>query len=732
MKLRTHYVLLACSIVFPIAVFCGIALSKLQEAQHASAIKRIEEAALLTARVIDADLRRAQSVLRVLASSHALATGDMRAFHEEARHASANPGGWIILYDLDGRQLVNSRREFGDVLPYRPDPQTVPALLASGRTQVSGMRWGSELKNHFVMVEVPVLTPDGKRYVIGQAFSPRFFAHTFDGTAIPPSWRVKILDRSGVIIARSERAEAFVGKMADPATLAVFNSSHTGMLKHLSVDGTEVYDAYTRSSLSGWSVVIGAPVKEINAAVFQSISLVAAGLAISLLAALTLAVLAGRHVVHFVRRASSAAGALGDGAQHIAVPSSSIHELEALNDALRAADQRLQLETASRARAEDERNDLLVREQEARLRAEEQNAAKDEFLAMLGHELRNPLSAVASAVEILDRGQALDPVTSQRARDVLRRQTGHLRKMVDDLLEVNRALMGKLTLALQPVDLGELVQRCIDTLHAGARTGGFDISLDAEPAIVNADPARLLQVIDNVFDNALKYSPSGGRISVTIRQEGEEAVLRVRDSGQGIEAALLSSVFDVFVQGAQPLQRASGGLGIGLSLVRRLVTMHGGSARVDSDGPGLGTTVTIRLPRVQASSALPESTAPAASSERRRRVMLVEDNEDAREMLSMLLELHSCEVLAAATGPDGIALARSGQPELAFIDIGLPGMDGYQVARALKDDPLTAHIELIALTGYGSEKDRSMAMTAGFARHFAKPIRIEDLQAALA
>ena len=730
MRLRSHYFLLAFSIVIPLAVCCSIALKLLQDAQHDLAIKRIEAATSATAQAIDADIFRAQSVLNVLANSHALANGDMPAFYAQAKNASATPGGWIILYGTDGQQLINTRRPYGDELPKRPDPEAVGQMLATGRGQVSGMKWGAALKNNFVMVETPIAAPDGRRYVLGQAFSPEFFSHSFAGRAIPPSWRVSILDSTGVIIARSTRAMEFVGTRARPETLEVILNKDSGILKHLSGANVEVYDSYTRSKLSGWLVIVGAPVEEIDAAVWRGVSFISAGLAIALLAALTLAIFAGRHLVQFVHGAAAAAAALGRGHRAAPLPASGIEELESLNVAIRDAGARLDTEIASRARAEEERNDLLVREQHARVRAEEQNAAKDEFLAMLGHELRNPLSAVASAVAILDLEPAVEPATAARARDVLKRQTGQLRKMVDDLLEVNRALMGKLTLDAHPVDLSEIVRRCVETLHASGRTQGFDIRFDSEPSVVQADPARLLQVVDNILDNAVKYSPAGGEIRVRVRHLDDDVELTVSDSGQGISPHLLPSVFDVFVQGAQPLQRATGGLGIGLSLVRRLVELHGGTVRIDSDGVGRGATVTVLLPRLDnADLPAPEAAQPIST---RRRVLLIEDNADAREMMEMLLELSGCEVQGADSGPAGISLAQAWQPEMAVIDIGLPGMDGYAVARTLKADPRTEGIELIALTGYGSEKDRQLAAEAGFGRHFTKPIKLEDLQAALA
>ncbi|RSZ55284.1 response regulator [Massilia atriviolacea] len=731
MRLRSHYLVLALSIVVPLAVFGGIALHVLQDTQHSSAIGRIEQSAILTARAVDADIYRAQSVLKVLGRSHALAQGDLQRFYEEAREASAAPGGWIILYDTGGQQLLNTRRQYGVELPKRPDPEQIGTMLASGRGQVTGIKWGEVLKNHFVMVEEPIRTPSGQRYVIGQAFSPAFFAHSFTGRALPPGWRVAILDSAGIIIARSENADKFVGRSVRPDTLAVINKTRSGVFTHLSGDNREVVDAFTRSERSNWSIVIGAPVDEINAAVWRGVPFMSAGLVIALVAALALAMLAGRHLVRFVARASQAAALLGQGGEVRELPRSGIHELERLNIAIREASDRLQAEMRSRSDAESERNALLVSEKTARARAEEQNAAKDEFLAMLGHELRNPLSAVASAVSILDNARQVDDAMAQRARDVLRRQTDHLRKLVDDLLEVNRALMGKLELQKAPVDLAEVVQRCVDTLKASGRTAAFTVRVDSVPATVNADPTRLLQIIDNLLDNAIKYSPGGGEIALTVRQVGDAAEFSVRDSGLGIAPELLPHVFDIFVQGKQSLQRAHGGLGIGLSLVRRLVELHGGFVRIDSEGSGKGSTATVTLPRL----AGPAPAAPAAASaaaSRLRRVLLVEDNPDAREMMSMLLQLRSCDVVSAASGPEAIASALAAQPELAFIDIGLPGMDGYALARALKADARTAAIELIALTGYGSEKDRTQAVDAGFARHFTKPIRLEDLDQALA
>ncbi len=263
-------------------------------------------------------------------------------------------------------------------------------------------------------------------------------------------------------------------------------------------------------------------------------------------------------------------------------------------DFFRLQDHSLQGEIASRALAESERNALLVLEQNARARAEEQNAAKDEFLAMLGHELRNPLSAVASAVAILDRSP--DDATAAKAREVLRRQTNQLRKMVDDLLEVNRALMGKLTLETAPLDLAEIVRRCLDTLHASGRTARFTVHLASVPSVVNADPARLMQVIDNILDNAIKYSPDESTIRVEICDRENQVEVGVTDDGPGIGVENRAQLMQRFFRPDRARGRNSGGFGLGLSITKAYMRVIGGSLQYEPAQPR-GSTFRLVLPK---------------------------------------------------------------------------------------------------------------------------------------
>ena len=591
LKLRTHYLLLAFSIVTPIALFSGFAFDMLLSAQRETARRGIEEAARTTSVVIDAEINRARSVLAVLGKSHALLTDDMATFYDHAQAANAGPGGWVILYDPTGRQLVNTRLARGAPTPVRPDVAAMQEIMRGGRDVVSDIRWGPALSNTLVLVEHPFTLPDGSPRVLSQAFSPTYFTRAIAGRAIPASWRSSIIDRNGKIITRSHRSDEFAGRSANPIVEEARRSGNSGAFRHVTADGFDAYDYFVRSPLSGWTVVVSAPVTEVEAAVWQSVRVTLVGMLLAILAALALAVLSGRRLLRFVARASVAARALGEGRAAPLRPSA-IREMEELNVALREAGGRLEQEMRSRALAEEERNAALALERSAREHAERQNAAKDEFLAMLGHELRNPLSAISSAIVVLDAA----PAHAERARDVLRRQSAHLRALVDDLLEVNRALMGKLSLRHDPVDLAIVVAACVETLRTAGATGKCQLVPTLAPAPVLGDATRLAQIVDNILDNAIKYSPDGGTVRIAVGVRDGDVQMVVSDEGEGIAPALLPQVFNVFVQGEQTLQRARGGLGIGLTLVRRLVDLHGGSIAIDSPGEGLGTTVTVRLP----------------------------------------------------------------------------------------------------------------------------------------
>ena len=364
----------------------------------------------------------------------------------------------------------------------------------------------------------------------------------------------------------------------------------------------------------------------------------------------------------------------------------------------------------------------------ARAVAEQANRAKDEFLAMLGHELRNPLSAIGSAVAVLERVRVED-LRGQRATQIIARQTQHLARLMDDLLDVGRVVTGKITLERRPMDLLAAARRAVATLRAAGVTERHDVAVDGHPVWVNGDTTRLEQVVTNLISNALKFTPPGGTIRAWVSVEDGDAVLRVSDTGVGMPGELLPRIFDLFVQGEQAPERAAGGLGIGLTLVRQLVDLHGGRVEARSAGAGQGSVFTIRLPR--ATPPVADTARAPAGAAIPRRILIVEDNADARDMLTALLTLERHEVFTASDGPAGVDAALRVRPDVALIDIGLPGLNGYEVARRIRATEPGRAMKLIALTGYGQTEDMRQARDAGFDLHLVKPVEARRLEEAM-
>jgi signal transduction histidine kinase/ActR/RegA family two-component response regulator len=362
-----------------------------------------------------------------------------------------------------------------------------------------------------------------------------------------------------------------------------------------------------------------------------------------------------------------------------------------------------------------------VRERTAKLTEEDQR--KDEFLATLAHELRNPLAPIRFALENLQA--ETPPEIAARAREVINRQVAQLVRLVDDLLDVSRITANKIQLRREPLDLARLMATAVESIAplAAAADHALDVQLPSAPVHVHGDGARLVQVFANVLNNAAKFTPRGGRISFTAEPRSNEVVVTVRDTGVGIAPEVLPRVFDMFHQAEPVLDRSTGGLGIGLTLARRLVEMHEGRIEIRSPGIGQGTEVAIHLPVTTAQPAadLLPAAAPVAAS-RTLRVLIVEDNLDAAEMLELAVSSLGHVTRQAHDGAAALAVAAEFAPDVIFLDIGLPVMNGYAVARALRERPAFNHVLIAALTGWGQEEDRRKAREAGCDSHFTKPL----------
>ena len=408
-------------------------------------------------------------------------------------------------------------------------------------------------------------------------------------------------------------------------------------------------------------------------------------------------------------------------------------ELERLNTTLAGRNAMLARANAeleeSRARELEELNRVLARANE---QLREADRRKDEFLAILGHELRNPLAPIRNAAQIMSRRPSVDAELAD-LHAVIARQVEHLAHLVDDLLDVGRITRGKITLQRAPTAMATVLERAIELARPLVEERGHELhlALPDEDVIVDGDPVRLAQIVGNLLNNAARYTPPRGQIWLAVESAGAEAVVRVCDNGIGIPPDRLDEVFEMFTQVAEPPIAGPRGLGIGLALVRRLVEMHGGRVHAASPGLGQGSEFVVALPAVPGASAPPADlrAAPAGvpAGARSRRILVADDNRDAAQMLALMLRMEGHEVLVAHDGLEALDVAKSFQPELVLLDLGMPRLDGYETAKRIRTEPWGATVPLVALTGWGQEDDRRRTAESGFSAHCVKPVAPEQI-----
>jgi signal transduction histidine kinase/CheY-like chemotaxis protein len=722
--------------VVPLLVISGLLIWRHSELQRTAFEKSLLQTALALTVAVDRQLDSYRVMLETLAASEALAQRDMAGFHAfSARVAATHGAVFVSFFDRDGRQVFNTLRPSGEALPTpfkdprvqlgdaaRPpvgDPTYLKLAFATGRPNVSNLTYGLVAQRLIFVVNVPVVREGKVEYVLNAAFEPDVMTRLLKENPTFSGVPAVIYDRNGFIVGRWQAAEQHVGKRVLNHESTKDESS--GVSVGQTLEGMKVYFSFARSPLTGWGVNVGAERDEVEGAIgtIRTVGVVLAigGLLLGVLFALVIATRLRNSIARLADKAGGAAPAAGPGLR-----TREIAQLELALDEAAAVREEQARERESRLVAETRKSE-----------AEEANRAKDRFIALLSHELRNPLAPIRTSVYLL-RGMQDKPSPPLRdVVDMLDRQSEQLTRLVNDLLDASRISVGKMSLQKRPIDLRDVVRHAVETAKPRIDARGHRLAqaLPPAPVLVDGDFARLSQVLSNLLDNAAKFTADGGHIEIRVSTEQQRAVLRVKDGGRGMDAALLCEVFKPFTQSEQQeLHRGLSGLGLGLSIAKTLAELHGGSLEAASAGANRGSEFILRLPLAGAAApSAPE--AGAVAKPLHCRVLVVDDNEDAAATMSALLIAMGCESRAVYDGASALEVAASWRPDAILLDIGLPGMDGYEVARRMRQSGARPWPLLVALTGWGQDADRERSRAAGFDLHLVKPVGVDELRMAL-
>jgi signal transduction histidine kinase/ActR/RegA family two-component response regulator len=741
LRLRTILLVLVLVTSLPVALFAAWVVSRSSAQQEALIGRQNVDQARAVLVAVDQELESTVVALGVLALLDPIDTPDKGHFEEIAGRVLLLHPGWqsIRLVDTNLQVLAATPGPAADS-PVG-NPEWVKQAIATGRPSFGNSVQRPGSTQWTVTVGVPVIRGGKVAYVLGARLYAQAFSNLLQRQKVPPGGVVTLLDKTPKIIARTMNEDRYLGKSPTPDFIARSRQEAEGSWRTILLEGTAAYSAWSRSDLSGWTVGVGVPAEPIDGPVRSSYrALVGAGFAM-FAAGLGLALVLGRGLVRTQEGVMAAARSLARGEP--APPfASRIAESQALAEGLREASavlrQRERERDEAQAEADRHRTALLDRETAARRTAETLNRAKDEFIATVSHELRTPLNAIYGWVAMLRTG-TLDPARQAHALEVIDRNTRAQTALVEDLLDMSRAIQGSLRLGMEPLDLAVVLDAAIESLRptAAARRIAIEVQAERGVAFVSGDPGRAQQVLWNLLSNALKFTPAGGRIDARVEVADGTAVVAIRDSGQGIAREFLPHVFDRFRQEDATVTRTHSGLGLGLSLVRHLVELHGGVITAESEGKGRGATFTIRLPllgaRAQAPAGSPEvALADRAAGLRDRQVMVVDDDSDTRELAAAALGMSEAVVVTVASAEDAFTALDSQTPDAIVADISMPGVSGYDLVRRLRDDPRFAELPIVALTAHGGADARDNALAAGFTAYMRKPYDARALAALLA
>ena len=713
MGLRARLALLVLVTAIPLIVFAiGLVLwhSRTEQDQLRQQSARTATAAMQS---IDRELIGAITGLQVLAASPSIAAGDFRSFHAQAKTAVGIAGNSvIILYDAQGTRVVSTAASYGEVLPRRTDMSAMAVPFSTGKPYVSPLFMSYSVKQPTVGIIVPVFVDGRVRYVLGAGLLSSRLSDLVVNSGLPVEWVAAVLDQEGTMFARTRAADRFVGTKALPEVWRRIQA-HAGAAGYVegdTKDGQPALLAFARSGQSGWNTVVAIPTETLTGQLHRSLSLVATAATAVLLLAATLIWWGLKQITRPLERLERMARSLEDG-QDAATGPTGVEQFDRLADTLAQAGR-------------------VIRERHQELRNEHEQ--KDRFIATLAHELRNPLAPLRTGLHILSRQPA--PAIADRTIATMQRQLSHMVRLIDDLLDVSRVARGTLVLRREQADLKTIIGDAVASAEPHITAGGQHLVLDLPPGPVpaNVDAARTCQILVNLVQNASKFTPSGGLIRIRLETTPEAHAISVADSGCGIAQEELGRIFDLFYQIRDDASASTPGLGIGLSLSQRLAHLHGGELRAHSEGRGHGATFTLRLPRRP--EPLPEGVIPlhgGAGQLPALRIMVVDDNADAAETLAAALRLEGHTVYVAHDGASALTLAGQVTADVVLLDIGMPGMDGYEVCRRLRAMASYRSARIAAVTGWGTARDRQRTAEAGFDVHLTKPAEWPQIEEAL-
>jgi signal transduction histidine kinase/ActR/RegA family two-component response regulator len=723
--LRFRLFLLAASGLLPLAIVAGMVLAYLSAQRE----QDTSEAALAVSRAIasavDAELSSTVGILQSLAVSNELESGRLADFHALARRV-AERQGWrtIVLADRSGRVIQSSSIPLDAPPPQPVEQESLRRAITTGEPVVGAVAEGPMRQGPAFAVRVPVSANGQLKYVLSAAVPVERVSTVVQRQKLPATSTVGIFDQA---LNRVARSRLHASPHPSPSLQALLaRGEPEGVGTTYTLEGIRSQTGYVRLPGSGWVVATGLSVEDADRGMYGVLGAVAAGLLASLALSAFLAWYFSRDVIEPIDALKSAARELGRGEPVHPGDPLGIAELEEVREALELASAERDRAAQERRAAESEREQRLARVTEALRQAEEASRSKDEFLAMLGHELRNPLAPMATALHLMARKG--DPGT-RLEREVMERQVGHMKRLVDDLLDVSRITGKRLQMRMQPLRLPDLVRHAGQALQPvlGLRQLHVEIAPTAANVWVSGDEVRLSQVLNNLLGNAIKFTGPHGRIVLRLERHEDEAQITVQDDGTGMPEEVLAHVFDLFYQAPQDADRARGGLGLGLAIVRSLVEMHGGTVQGSSGGTGQGSTFVVRLPTILPPASRGATTAAQAEDAGQGRILLVDDNQDAADTAAALLELAGYEVKVAYDPGVALKLLDDYAPKVAVLDIGLPGMSGYELAERLRSHRNCRGCHLVALTGYGTAADVAKAREAGFRKHLVKPATPEAL-----